>query len=131
MKILYDSDALISLKVIGQPNHIKAKRILRSLKKEPIELFCLNLCLQETATVFSKKYDQSVAKDFYYQIEKNPPIIIDLDNKLEKLAWQIFLQQTKKGTSFIDCANLAAIRLYNLDKIFSFDKFYPKELRLA
>ena len=42
-----------------------------------------------------------------------------------------FLKQTKKGCSFIDCANLAVIERYKLDGILTFDEFYPKELRVG
>ena len=55
---------------------------------------------------------------------------LNLDAILEQLTWDLFLKQSKKGTSFIDCANLTALSYYNFDKIFSFDQFYPKTLRL-
>ena len=132
MKIILDSDFLISLRHPDQSTHLEAKKIFKKIKKQfdPI-LFCLNLCIQETATVISHKYSQKQAVDFYKSTLTNSPNIINLDPKLESLTWKIFLKQTKKNISFIDCANLVAIKHYNLDKIFSFDKFYPKTLRLC
>jgi len=63
--------------------------------------------------------------DFFY--DKLPKLnlkIISFDEKLENMSWEMFLKQTKKGCSFVDCANLAVIKAYNLDGILSFDKFY-------
>lgn len=132
MKILFDSDFLIALRFPDQSNFLHSKQILKRYKsKYQIEVFCLNLCLYETATVISKKYGQRESKEFYQQTYENLPTIINIDSTLEKITWQIFLSQIKKNISFIDCANLAAVKLYNLDKIFSYDKFYPKELRLS
>ena len=53
------------------------------------------------------------------------------EEELDREAWKILKGQTKKGTFFIDCANLAALELYKLDKIASFDTFYPKLLRFS
>jgi hypothetical protein len=47
-------------------------------------------------------------------------------DKLETKAWYIFKQQTKKGTSFIDCANIAIYKHFKMDAIFSFDKIYKR-----
>ena len=51
-----------------------------------------------------------------------------IDEDLETMTWKIFKRQTKKGTSFVDCANMAVIEKYKLDGIITFDEFYPKEM---
>ena len=62
-----------------------------------------------------------VLKNYQYEI-------IFVDEEMEKLSWRIFSNQAKKGTSFVDCSNLAVIEKFSLDGIVSFDKFYPKKL---
>jgi len=39
---------------------------------------------------------------------------------------KIFLSRKEKGISWIDCFNAAAVKIYKLDGILSFDKFYKK-----
>ena len=56
--------------------------------------------------------------------------IILLDLELENNSSKIFEKQSKKGMSFIDCANLAVLEKYKLDGILSFDEFYPKRFRV-
>lgn len=131
MKILFDSDVLIALRFADQSTHGQAKEIFKKISKRSNSFYCLNLCFQEVATVISHKYSQAQAKSFYHEIQKNPPNVIFLDKNIEAKAWKMFFQQKKKKTSFVDCANLVCVKLYKLDKIFSFDKFYPKTLRLS
>lgn len=123
MRILIDSDALFALYFIDDANHQKAKKILEPFSKED-ELFVANLVLQESATVISRKIGQNQALDFLKKFEKTNAREIFLDRRLTAKTWQIFKEQTKKGTSFIDCANLAIAKELKMDKIFSFDKFY-------
>ena len=71
------------------------------------------------------------AKNFYSSVFRMASEKIIMDEELENESWKIFLSQTKKGTSFVDCANLAVVEKYKLDGILSFDKFYPKDVRIA
>lgn len=127
-KILVDSDFLIANAKKDDPLHKKAKSLARNLNTKNVKFYCLNLVVQEATTVISKRIGMNAAKIFYSQLGKFIRTFIISDENLERKAWQIFLKQTKKGTSFTDCTNLATLKEYNLDKIASFDTFYPKEL---
>lgn len=126
MRILIDSDALFALYFVDDTNHLKAKNILGTFSKEKDELFVANLVLQESATVISRKIGQKQALDFLKKFEKTNTREIFVDQKLTAKTWKIFKKQTKKGTSFIDCANWAIAQELKIDKIFSFDKFYQR-----
>jgi predicted nucleic acid-binding protein len=132
MKMLFDSDFLFGLFVAHDPHHSVATKQFRELQKKKVQLFVLTLVIQETATVISHKVDQKASLDFLRRMR----IIADInriliDEELENAAWKIFETQTKKGTSFVDCANLAVIEKFRLDGILSFDKFYPKKLLIG
>lgn len=127
-KIVLDSNVLVALYKLDDSTHKKAKEITRRLHDQGDIFMILNLVAQETATVISMKVGQKEAKDFYLKRDRVVDQEIVLDDSLEKLAWNIFLKQNKKGTSFIDCANLAVLERYKLDGILSFDKFYPKKI---
>ncbi|MEK7550557.1 MAG: PIN domain-containing protein [Patescibacteria group bacterium] len=130
MKYLIDSDFLFGLYVIHAPHHKETTRLFKRIQKNEYKLVILNLVIQETATVLSKKDKQETALTFLDEIVKMPVEIMNFRDEDEKIAWKIFKKQTKKGTSFIDCANLAIAQKYKFDGILSFDDFYPKEVRV-
>ena len=118
-----DSDFLVALYKPDDTNHLKSTGIYKKIE-HGYEFFALNIVFQEATTVISKRMDMQHARNFYESINK---IILKkayLDTKLEEKSWQIFLRQTRRGTSFVDCANLAALDYYKLDGILSFDRFY-------
>ena len=129
-KVLVDSDGLIATYVNTDSSHKQASRIFSELISRKAELYCLNLVIQEVATVLSHKHGQDMAIDFMRRFSKLPITVVDLDARLEALAWEVFGEQSKKGTSFVDCANLAWVKSRKAKAIFSFDKFYPKMIIL-
>lgn len=130
MKYLVDSDFLISFSSSDDSNHLKAVEIYQKIRRN-CELVILNLVIQESTTVVSKRFGMNEARSFFELVNKFVDKKIKIDNKLEMEAWKVFLKQNKKGTSFIDCANLALCQKYNLDGILSFDEFYPKAVRFV
>ena len=126
MKYLVDSDFLISFSNPDDSNHKKSHEIYKNMSKDD-ELIALNLVFQESTTVVSKRFGMQKAKDFYGMLIKFIVTKINIDEEIEKNAWKIFLKQTQKGTSFIDCANQAVFEKLKLDGILSFDEFYRKD----
>lgn len=128
MKYLLDSDFLYALYKPDDSNNDRSKKLF--LKTQGHELIVTNLVLQESTTLVARRIDMKNAKIFYESVSKIANKQITLSQDVEKNAWKLFLKQTKKGTSFIDCANLAVVQKYKLDGILSFDEFYPKEVRV-
>lgn len=125
---IFDSDFLVALYRPDDASHQKAKSILEKLNKAENKFSAINLVLQESATVISHKLGMEPVRKFYKNILDLLDEVIEVDGNLEKQSWQIFLEQTKKGTSFVDCANLAVLRKYHLSSILSFDHFYRGRL---
>lgn len=130
-KLLLDSDFLVAIFRPSDSSYRKAQEILKKLAHRSIELWAINLVLEESTTVISYKMGMQDAKKFYLLANKEIDQIVQINTTLEKAAWEIFVKQSKKGTSFIDCANLACFQTYQLSKILSFDTFYPKEIRIV
>lgn len=128
MKYLIDSDFLYALFKPDDSNHKKAEAIFKKVEND--YLVILNLVVQECTTLVSKRIDMDNARKFYESLQMIQNEIIRINTEDEVQAWKIFLKQTKKGTSFIDCANLEVCEKYKLDGILSFDDFYPKKLIL-
>jgi len=131
MKLLADSDFLFGLFVNVDAHHCESISLLKKITNNKDKIIVLNLVIQETATVISNKRSQSEAVLFLDGIFKMPVEILKVGEDDENSGWQMFRKQTKKGTSFVDCANLAVTQKYKLDGILSFDKFYPKNIRIT
>ena len=130
-KILLDSDFLVASFRPADASHGNAQRILQRLEATVPELWLHNLVLQESATVISHKMGMEDARRLYVTARHDAHQYVRIDEIVEKVSWDIFLKQTKKGTSFVDCVNVAVIEYYKLDGILSFDTFYPKKLRIT
>lgn len=124
MKLLVDSDCLVGALREDDPHQKAATKLLKSHREKGEILYVLNIVLQETATVLSHRTGMNAVRLFFRTFPSLNLRIINLDDSLEKNAWDLFLEQTKKGTSFVDCANLATLDFYKLDGILSFDEFY-------
>jgi predicted nucleic acid-binding protein len=122
MKYLLDSDFLYALYRLDDASHEKAVNIFKKVDKDDLNV--LNLVIQESTTLVAKRIDMDRARIFFDSVNKIQRQIIVLNKEIEKLVWKMFLKQTKKGSSFIDCANLVVCQKYKLDGILSFDEFY-------
>lgn len=129
MKLLIDSDFLVGLFRDKDPHHVRTTQIMAERHGRD-ELVVSNLVLQETATVLSHRTGMPAVRLFWDKTPNLGLTVIYIEKDLEEEAWKIFLSQTKKGCSFVDCANLAVVEKYKLDGILAFDEFYPKGLRL-
>ena len=67
---------------------------------------------------------QKQAKDFLNRFNKIGVKQIFVGQKLTAKTWEIFKRQKKRGTSFVDCANVAVCKEMGINKIFSFDQIY-------
>lgn len=131
MKLLADSDFLFGLFVPDDFHYKRARQIWIGLVRKDSEVFVLNLTIQETATVLSHKRGQFAAVSFINKLPELKLKLIEVDMDMEKDGWKIFKTQTKKGTSFVDCINIAVMHKYKFDGILSFDEFYPKSVRVV
>lgn len=127
MKVIVDSDALFALYIASDGHHLEAKNIFRKLYKEENEFIVSNLVLQETATIISYRFGQGPAIDFLRNFEHSGIKKLFVGEKLTVKSWDIFQKQTKKETSFIDCANVVVYRETKAGLIMSFDKFYQRK----
>lgn len=126
MKILVDADVLVALVKEDDTNHQKAVKTATKLKKAT--LYITPFTIPEATTVLSYKLSQQAAKKFLKNARRRKLIELKLTPSVIRWTDQIFLQQTKKGISWIDCLNIAMVKVHKLNGIFSFDKFYKKLL---
>ena len=124
LKILVDADALVAIAKETDSNHKKA--LVTSQKIRAATIYTTPFTIPEAATVLSHKASQFEAKNFLKNARERILSEIQLSPGLIQATDEIFLSQKTKGTSWIDCLNVAVVKTEKLDGIFSFDKFYKK-----
>lgn len=124
--ILVDSDAFFALNNSNDANFKKAVRISRKLFKAGFEFACSNFVLAEVTTLLNYRINHQKAISFLEQLKKDKFPIIRVDEEVESFAYGMFRQQTTKKVSVVDCLNMAVLKRYHWQTIFSFDKIYEK-----
>lgn len=125
MTVLIDADFLVALLKEVDTNHRKA--IEKYHYYRSISFVTTPFTIPEVATVLSNRVSHTIAKKFVVEARSQPYLEIFLSQELIAKTDQIFLSQSKKGISWIDCFNVAVIKTYQLDGILSFDSFYRKQ----
>lgn len=125
MRFLADADYFVALFRKKDAHYKRAQRIAERYSEDPI--FVTPFTIPESVTVLSYKENQQLAKAFLLSARNQPFTELAYSEEIREFTDQIYLEQNKKGTSWIDCLNVAMIRYYNLDGILSFDMFYKKQ----
>lgn len=129
--LIIDSDALFALDNPVDPNHLAALSKIDEINKLGIPIFITNFVVYETATLFSYRISQQKAKEFVKKIYESDFHHVFVNESLAEKSMAFFLSQNKKRTSFIDCVNWIVMAELEIEKIFSFDKFYKERLFTA
>ena len=130
-QVLVDSDAFVGLMIEKDAHHKSSQKIFKRLRAQKAKLLTTSLVVVETATVLSHRVGQDLARAFLVEVvEKGGLPVTQIIDDLYEEALKIFKDQTKKGTSVTDCANVAILKRLNIPEIFSFDKVYSKSFGL-
>lgn len=124
LQVLIDSDAFVGQFYTRDAHHSRTNQLFDQLIQHSTPIATTNLVTLGTATVLSHRGGQELAKRFMAMIEESNLPILYVDEKLQRKAVDIFVSQEKKGTSGVDCANVAVMHHYHIPYIFSYDHFY-------
>jgi predicted nucleic acid-binding protein len=127
--VFVDSDAYIGWIVATDDHHQRATEAFEGLKRANIQPLTSNLVIAETASLLSRRHSLSQAKAFL-QISQTFEMVCVTD-KLHHLAVNLFLQQERAKTSFVDIANVVTLRTLGIPWILSFDKTYSRDFGLT
>jgi predicted nucleic acid-binding protein len=131
-QILIDSDAFIGLTHKTDALHKQAIVIYKQLKQKQVQFTTTSAVVSEIVTLLSHRQGHLAACKFLETfVDSGQVPVIFVNEPLYQQGLHLFKQQTKKGTSFTDCANAAVCRQLDLTHIFSFDRVYPKSFGIA
>ena len=125
-EVLVDSDAWVGLFSPNDAHYRRASNAFERCKKSRTTIVTTSAVEGEAATVLSHKEGQIVAREFVTALATINIPIIHIDEKLHARAVEWFIDQGRRGTSYVDCTNIAVAERYNIPKMLSFDKFYFK-----
>lgn len=126
--IFIDSDIFIASVKETDSNHQKVKTIFEKLVKRPVTFYTSNYVFSECITVLSQRIGKTIAHQFIKDMKSSDAIfsVLWITERIEEKAIDIFLKQTSKNVSFVDCTNMALIELNHIHTVFSFDQVYKK-----
>ena len=122
--LLLDSDVLVGLFYTKDLHYSVMTTSFEKVDQLNLIPAISNFVIAEVATVLSHKSGQELANSFLDSIEGFEVIYLTKNLYQDSLA--IFKQQTKKGTSFVDCTNVALMQTGMFQYLWSFDKFYSR-----
>ena len=127
-KIFVDADAFVALAREDDANHERAVSSLRYLIKQPTVFITSKYVFAESVTVISMHMGHAAAVRFIEAMQSDESIYLlqRTTDVIDEAAIQIFKEQTSKNTSFVDCTNMAFLKQFHMDAIFSFDGVYKK-----
>lgn len=126
-----DSDAFVGWLIEADAHHETTVRTFEYLKAHKIPLITSSAVVAEVATVLSHRVGQQMAKMFLEEFIENTEFpVIFINQSLYQKALNLFKEQSQRGTSFTDCANVIVLQQLGLRTIFSFDQAYPKHFNV-
>jgi len=131
--ILIDTDVWVGFFVQDDRHHKAATKLLSGIRKRRDQIFITEAIVGETITVLSHKKGQDAARKFLKMArnpDKNNLINVPINGKLYTQALDVFEKHDEKGTSYVDCSNVAVIRSLDLDQVCAFDKVYHSQFGL-
>lgn len=129
-QILIDSDAFIGWLLKGDAHYERAGKIFEQLQQRRIAAATTSTVIAETATVLSYRQGRKLARTFLDIINTGDLPVIYITESFYNDGLAIFKEQAQKGTSVIDCINVAVCRHLEITSIFSFDQVYAKRFDL-
>jgi predicted nucleic acid-binding protein len=127
--VLIDSDAFIGFLVKEDGNHARAEQVFKTIQEQRLKPAATNLVISETATLFSNRSGQESARFFLDFASKFRTIYIN--DYLHKLTVDLFQQQQKKRTSFVDMANVIVVKELAIPQMAAFDRVYSDDFDLS
>ena len=127
-KIFIDADAFVALAREDDANHERAVSSLQHLIKQSVAFITSHYVFAESVTVISMRMGHAAAVRFIdaMRSDESDYLVRRATDTIDETAIQIFKAQTSKNTSFVDCTNMAFLKQFHMDAVFSFDGVYKK-----
>lgn len=125
--VVGDADSLIALFLDYDANHERAISTLIKLNQARITAIYPNTAIAEAITTLLRKHSNPELVTYLTQQYRDDRFTVEyVDEKIMKLAIEIFNPQGSKQNTFFDAIVAACAKTLLTDAIFSFDDWYKK-----
>lgn len=125
--VIGDADSLIALLLDYDVNHEQATSTLAKLDQERITTIYPNTAIAEAITTLFRKHSNPELASYITQQYKNDHFTVEyVDEKIMKVAVEIFNPKGSKQNTFFDAIVAAVAKTLGANSIFSFDDWYTK-----
>lgn len=125
LRIFLDSDAIIASILEDDSLHSKSLEGFAALAKTGTDFYITATTVAEIVVGLHRKFNQrSKALTFLEKAVSEWVKIVAVDRELLNQARRILASSQSKKNTIFDAINVAAVKKYQLDAIFSFDKWY-------
>lgn len=125
--VIGDADSLIALFLDYHANHERATSTLTKLNQAGTTAIYPNTAIAEAITTLLRKHSNPELASYLAQQYRDDRFAVEYVNeKMMKLATEIFKPKGSKKNTFFDAIVAATAKELNTDAIFSFDDWYKK-----
>ncbi len=120
--VFVDTGAWVALRYARDQFHVRARTLLRRLRKEELGLVTSEWVLAETVTLLKARgaVDDALAIGTAIQ-DGRLGILVESTPDRRRRAWQLFERHRKLRASWVDCASFAVMEELGLRRFFGFD----------
>lgn len=125
--VLVDTSAFHALENRGDLlEHQTAKRVAEKLEADAALLVTTDYILDETYTLLRSVLGHKVAVAFGHEVQKGGIEIVQVDERIQKEAWEIFERYADKDFSFTDCTSFVVMKRGKIQIAFTFDRHFQQ-----
>ena len=125
--IFVDTSAFHALQNKSQRReHALARTAAQELESEPALLVTTDYVLDETYTLLRLTLGHGAAVQFGREIRHGGIQIVQVDDLIQREAWQIFERYSDKDFSFTDCTSFATMRRGRIAHAFTLDRHFQQ-----
>ena len=126
--VLLDSDGLIASVKPDDVFHAKAQKIIAFLTEKDIPLGIATSTIAEVITTIDRRFHRrDLASKLYLKLVSGWAQIFAVDEQIVKKANTLFANSKSKKNTIFDSINVVVSQKYNIETLFSFDKWYRKQ----
>jgi predicted nucleic acid-binding protein len=124
--VFIDSSAYVALFALDDPLTDAAKQAFDTIKQKRLNPVTSSLVVGEVITVLSIRGGQDLARLFLSSLEDSQMSVLFVNEDMHDEAILLFKQQSKKGTSYVDCTDYVVMQKLDIPYILSFDEFHRR-----
>lgn len=125
-RVFVDTSAFYALMDRSDNNYEQAVALWASLLEKDLYLCTGNYIIVETLALLQSRLGFEAAKLWYGDL-LNLAEVLGIDRSMHNLAYELWLSLGRRKLSFVDCLSFMAMRHYNVEKVFGFDRHFVEQ----